>query len=181
MADYRQRCADAAMQAFTRHATVCEHSQIIPIGAIVDAVLAVRDNELEQLRDRGDTYDAEARHWVGEVLALTDLLRDLADPVPCRHDGGCQTHGWRKTDPSCPHARAHAVLQDTPRGGQALPSPLAPPTSRSSEHVTLLLTFRSPAPAAVVLEHVLRAINRTLPYELTDATCERFDLDEVGE
>lgn len=47
-------------------------------------------------------------------------------------------------------------------------------------HATITLTFRTPAAASVVLEHVLAAINRgEMPYELTDASCMSFDLDEV--
>jgi len=48
-------------------------------------------------------------------------------------------------------------------------------------HVSLTLTFRTPAAGAVVLEHVLFAINKSgsIPYELTGANCHSFDLDEV--
>lgn len=47
-------------------------------------------------------------------------------------------------------------------------------------HVALSLTFRTPAAAAVVLEHVLAALNKSaMPYELTSAHCDSFDLDEV--
>ncbi|MDX3111386.1 hypothetical protein PW035_62040 [Nonomuraea angiospora] len=48
--DYRQRCADAAVKAWNAHAVVCEHTQRVPIGSIVDAILAERDDDLEQLR-----------------------------------------------------------------------------------------------------------------------------------
>ncbi|MCK2219726.1 hypothetical protein MF672_038915 [Actinomadura sp. ATCC 31491] len=47
-------------------------------------------------------------------------------------------------------------------------------------HVSITLTFRTPAAGAVVLEHVLAAVNRSqMPYELTAASCMSFDLDEV--
>lgn len=47
-------------------------------------------------------------------------------------------------------------------------------------HVSLVLTFRTPAAASVVLEHVLAAVNRSdMPYELTGTNCQSFDLDEV--
>jgi 2'-5' RNA ligase len=47
-------------------------------------------------------------------------------------------------------------------------------------HVTISLTFRTPAAGAVVLEHVLAAVNRSaMPYELTNTGCCSFDLDEV--
>jgi len=52
----------------------------------------------------------------------------------------------------------------------------------SDPHVTIGLTFRTPAPAAVVLEHVLVAINKHgIPYELTGTNCNSFDLDEIEE
>lgn len=47
-------------------------------------------------------------------------------------------------------------------------------------HVHITLTFRTPAPAAVLLEQVLSAVNRSeMPYELTGTHCDSFDLDEV--
>jgi hypothetical protein len=47
-------------------------------------------------------------------------------------------------------------------------------------HVNISLTFRTPASAAVVLEHVVAAVNRSaMPYELTGTNCTSFDLDEV--
>ena len=47
-------------------------------------------------------------------------------------------------------------------------------------HVTISLTFRTPAAGAVVLEHTLAAVNRSqMPYELTSTHCDSFDLDEV--
>ncbi|MEV0149082.1 MULTISPECIES: hypothetical protein [unclassified Nonomuraea] len=50
-------------------------------------------------------------------------------------------------------------------------------------HVSITLTFRTPAASAIVLEHVLYAINKSgsIPYELTGANCHGFDLDEVDE
>jgi hypothetical protein len=50
----------------------------------------------------------------------------------------------------------------------------------SDMHVHITLTFRTPASAAVVLEHVLTAVNGSqMPYELTGTHCDSFDLDEV--
>jgi hypothetical protein len=47
-------------------------------------------------------------------------------------------------------------------------------------HVSVTLTFHTPAASAVVLEHILTAINRSeMPYELTYACCSSFDLEEV--
>ncbi|MFB4275770.1 hypothetical protein ACBJ59_10795 [Nonomuraea sp. MTCD27] len=47
-------------------------------------------------------------------------------------------------------------------------------------HVSLTLTFRTPAAGAVVLQHVLAAVNGSeMPYELTAAHCMSFDMDEV--
>lgn len=49
-------------------------------------------------------------------------------------------------------------------------------------HVQVGLTFRTPAPAAVVLENVIAAINKNgMPYELTGTSCSSFDLDELDE
>src|SRR5213082_3451380 len=44
---YRKRAADAAMAAWTSHAVLCEHGQLVPVGSLVDAVLAVRDEQRE--------------------------------------------------------------------------------------------------------------------------------------
>ena len=46
------------------------------------------------------------------VEALLDLIRDLYDDSDCWYDhhGYCQGHGWMKTDPACPHARAKTML-----------------------------------------------------------------------
>lgn len=50
----------------------------------------------------------------------------------------------------------------------------------SDLHVNVHLTFRTPAAGAVVLEQVLAAVNKYgMPYELTTAGCNSFDLDEV--
>lgn len=47
-------------------------------------------------------------------------------------------------------------------------------------HVSLNLTFRTPAAASVVLQHVLAAVNGSnMPYEFTNGSCVSFDPDEV--
>lgn len=50
-----------------------------------------------------------------ELKPLTELVKDLTDPDPCRfdHHGYCQAHGWTATDPACPHGRAHALYPET--------------------------------------------------------------------
>ncbi|MDX3100471.1 hypothetical protein [Nonomuraea angiospora] len=49
-------------------------------------------------------------------------------------------------------------------------------------HVSITLDFRTPAAAAVVMEHVVTAVNRSsMPYELTGTSCHSFDLDDVEE
>ncbi|WP_164903750.1 hypothetical protein [Nonomuraea polychroma] len=49
-------------------------------------------------------------------------------------------------------------------------------------HVTINLTFRTPAAAPVVLEHIVAAINKHgMPYQLANAGCDSFDLDEMEE
>lgn len=46
--------------------------------------------------------------------------------------------------------------------------------------ITVHCFFHTPAAAAVVLEHVLAALNKSaMPYELTGTHCDSFDLDEV--
>lgn len=52
---------------------------------------------------------------VATELAVKQLLRlidDLRDVTECWHDhhGYCQAHGWMATVPTCPHARAAALL-----------------------------------------------------------------------
>lgn len=50
-ADYRQRCLSAAVAAYeSGPRAYCVHQQQMPLGAIVAAVLAVRDQELERLK-----------------------------------------------------------------------------------------------------------------------------------
>lgn len=57
------------------------------------------------------TDDQEMAAKVG-AKALVELIRDLADPDPCwfDHHGYCQAHGWTKTEPTCAHGRAQALL-----------------------------------------------------------------------
>lgn len=72
--DYRQRCADAAMTAWSKHAVLCEHSQIIPVGSLVDAVLAVRDQDAETLRSDNEDLRKRAAVAEAEVARLRALL-----------------------------------------------------------------------------------------------------------
>lgn len=61
-----------------------------------------------------------------------------------------------------------------------MPSRLGRSVKTVGEHVTIHLTFRTVAPAAVVLEQVIGAINRhAMPYELTMTGCGTIDLDEA--
>jgi hypothetical protein len=48
--------------------------------------------------------------------ALRELLGDLTDSDPCEldHHGYCQAHGWPRTEPRCPHARAKELLAEPP-------------------------------------------------------------------
>lgn len=74
--------------------------------------MAARDpQELEQQR-------AEA--WEQPGPAVLALIADFIDPDDCWHDhhGYCQAHGWFATDPSCPHARAKALLAQQKDGEQ---------------------------------------------------------------
>jgi hypothetical protein len=75
---YQQRVADAAMQAWNERALVCEHAQRVPIGELVDAVLAVPNPELERLRtllaeksaevdDKSDVGHAVADAWMARA------------------------------------------------------------------------------------------------------------------
>lgn len=43
---------------------------------------------------------------------VRELIDDLTDPDPCEfdHHGYCQAHGWMRTEPRCPHARAKELL-----------------------------------------------------------------------
>lgn len=92
------------------------HDRWLPLSvrrAVADAVLAVRDAELEQLRAERD----DARATIARVTAvrdqLADLARDFLDPDPCEYDhhGYCQAHGYLGGEPhTCPHKRARALL-----------------------------------------------------------------------
>ncbi|MER7500471.1 hypothetical protein AB0L05_27815 [Nonomuraea pusilla] len=68
--DYRQRCTDAAMNAWAQHAVLCDHSQTIPIGSAVDAVLAVRDQDVETLRAEHEDLRKRANAAEAEVARL---------------------------------------------------------------------------------------------------------------
>jgi hypothetical protein len=49
-------------------------------------------------------------------------------------------------------------------------------------HMSITLTFRTPAPTLAILENVLAALNRHgIPHELTGTNSHSFDLDEVGD
>ncbi|GGS88368.1 hypothetical protein ACFFV7_51045 [Nonomuraea spiralis] len=74
--DYRERCADAAMKAWGEQATMlCDHSQIIPIGAVVDAVLTVRDQDTETLRSENE----DLRKRLGAAEANVARIRTYID------------------------------------------------------------------------------------------------------
>ncbi|MEU8362338.1 hypothetical protein AB0C27_40600 [Nonomuraea sp. NPDC048882] len=75
--DYRERCAEAAMNAWYMNAVLCDHSQITPIDHLVDAVLAVRDKELERLSN----LDAAAAIQRAEQ-AETEVARLRAGEAP---------------------------------------------------------------------------------------------------
>jgi hypothetical protein len=47
---------------------------------------------------------------------VMDLLADFVDTDDCwfDHHGYCQAHGWFRTDPTCPHARAKDLLDAQP-------------------------------------------------------------------
>lgn len=52
----------------------------------------------------------------------------------------------------------------------------------SDPHVSITLTFRTPAPAMAVLESLLSAMNQHgMPYELSGTNSSHFDLDEIEE
>lgn len=52
----------------------------------------------------------------------------------------------------------------------------------SDPHVSIYLTFRTAASAAVVLQGVITAVNtHAMPYELTGTNCTSFDLDEIDD
>lgn len=90
--DYRLRCADAAMNAWYMNAVLCDHSQNIPFGNLVDAVLAVRDQDAETLRS--DNEELRKRAELAEA-AIVRVREDhgesaympgycfCANPYPC--------------------------------------------------------------------------------------------------
>jgi hypothetical protein len=53
--------------------------------------------------------------WDGDQLR--ELIDELRDPDPCRHDhhGYCQAHFWFYTEATCPHARAAELFPEEPQ------------------------------------------------------------------
>lgn len=116
------------------------HSGEGPSGSIpriADAILAVRDREMEQLRAKiteidhiinwhttcascARILDSSYRETVRAETAeqqrdqLAALVRDFRDPDPCQldHHGYCQAHSWMCSGSQCPHARAREVLTE---------------------------------------------------------------------
>lgn len=60
-----------------------------------------------------------------ETEKLRALVDDLRGPDPCWYDhhGHCQAHGWTKTDPTCPHARAAELFAEGGEGPMSAPTP----------------------------------------------------------
>ncbi|WP_188188011.1 hypothetical protein [Nonomuraea sp. SYSU D8015] len=81
--DYRQRCTDAAMKAWGEQAVLCDHSQIIPIGSIVNAVIAVRDQDVETLRSENEDLRKRAE------LAEAAIVRVIANIKTSNLEGEC--------------------------------------------------------------------------------------------
>jgi hypothetical protein len=55
---------------------------------------------------------ADLEKAVGEYDSLCKLIYNFTDANDCHYDhhGFCQAHNWFHTDPTCPHARAKAIL-----------------------------------------------------------------------
>ncbi|MGS2645896.1 hypothetical protein [Streptosporangium sp. G12] len=90
--DLRRRYASAVLSDFYEPHEIKESAHYGgSVFAAVDRILAVRDEELESLRE---------------------LVRDLTDEDSCwfDHHGYCQAHGWMDTEPRCPHGRAQDLL-----------------------------------------------------------------------
>jgi hypothetical protein len=66
--DLRDRYAEAIRAKFDKTAVVCDHSQVISFGALADAVLAVRDEELERLRAELAGVKAHATYLDEDVI-----------------------------------------------------------------------------------------------------------------
>lgn len=77
---YRQRCANAAMNAWSMHAVVCDHSQTIPVGNLVDAVLAVHDQDAETLRSENEELRKRAEIAEG---AIARARAEIAEHSEC--------------------------------------------------------------------------------------------------
>jgi hypothetical protein len=107
---FRRHCvevADATYANWVVSSLENRRDKRSPGERIADAVLAVRDRELSDLR-----HEVERRQR--RIVAAEALLRDLVDPDPCvyDHNGGCQAHGWLQG--RCAHARARALLDALP-------------------------------------------------------------------
>ena len=77
--DLRARAADAAMAVWSKQAILCcEHTQQIPIGALVDAVLAVSHGELTAALQRAEQAEEECAA-VRQQLTAARMARTGAE------------------------------------------------------------------------------------------------------
>lgn len=77
-AKLRARAADAAMAVWSKQATLCEHTQQIPIGVLVDAVLAVSHGELTAALQRAEQAEEECAA-VRQQLTAARMARTGAE------------------------------------------------------------------------------------------------------
>ncbi|GIH70311.1 hypothetical protein [Sphaerimonospora thailandensis] len=85
----RQRATDAALTVWNRVAIMCEHTQRIPVGDVVDVVLAVRDDELRKA----------CLHAVLAEVALKGARQKLADASAALARVRSLADRWGVTDP----------------------------------------------------------------------------------
>lgn len=100
--DYRIAAAKTAMDAWLSRAVLCEHTQIVPVGELVDAVLSVpHPDTAEVARLRAEL--AEARR---ELESFIEVSLD-----ECDYTSDGESGGWEPDD----YARAKANIAEMHR------------------------------------------------------------------
>jgi hypothetical protein len=123
--DYRQRCADAALRYALAGQELTSTSQSVWVSALVDAVLAVRDQDAETLRSENKDLRKAADHAEAGIARVRAL--HTPDQPPEGHQWvsggrqpkceGCDHEGNPFTAPDWPCDTIRALDGEDPGRG----------------------------------------------------------------